>query len=140
MRTNRHGEKGFSLLELMTVVGVFGVLVAISVPGVASHIRTARLTGASETLAADLRYARSLASAQRRTYAVAFGTNSYSVVRVSQPITVLTRPLPSGVTCSAPDTATFFAWGLTEAATITMTDSHRSNTVRLLATGSVSHD
>lgn len=140
MQKSRHGANGFSLIELMTVLGVFGLLVAVSVPGIAGHIRNARLNGASETLAADLRYARSLASAQRRTYAVAFTSNSYSVVRVSQPITVLTRPLPRGVTCAAPDTATLFAWGLTEAATITMTDSHRSKTVRMLATGSVSHD
>lgn len=140
MGSNRHNESGFTLLELMAVVGIFGLLLAISVPGVTGGARRARLKGASETLAADLRYARSMATAQRRTFAVAFHANSYSVVRLSQPITVLTRQLPSGITCSAPDTAKFFAWGLTEAATITVTDSQRSKTVQMLATGSVSHD
>ena len=140
MKSNRHDEHGFTLLELMAVVGIFGLLLAISVPGMTGQARNAKLKGASEALAADLRYARSMATAQRRTFAVAFRANSYSVVRLSQPITVLTRQLPPGITCSAPDTAKFFAWGLTEAATITVTNSNRSKTVQLLATGSVSHD
>ena len=140
MRSNRHDESGFTLLEMMAVVGIFGLLIAISVPGVMGGVRNAKLKGASETLAADLRLARSMATAQRRTFAVAFRPNSYSVVRLSQPITVLTRQLPSGVTCSAPDTAKFFAWGLTQAATITVTNSQRTRTVQMLATGSVSHD
>jgi prepilin-type N-terminal cleavage/methylation domain-containing protein len=140
MTSSRHDESGFTLLEMMAVVGIFGLLLAIAVPGATGAARTAKLKGASETLAADLRLARSMATAQRRTFAVAFHPNSYSVVRVSQPTTVLTRQLPPGITCSAPDSAKFFAWGLTEAATITVTDSYRSKTVQMLATGSVSHD
>jgi len=140
MKSNRHDESGFTLLELMAVLGIFGLLLAISVPGITGAARNATLKGASEAMASDLRYARSLATAQRRTFAVAFHANSYAVVRLSQPMTVLTRQLPPGITCSAPDSAKFFAWGLTEAATITVTNSNRSKTVQLLATGSVSHD
>ena len=66
--------------------------------------------------------------------------DSYSVVRVSPPTTVLTRRLPDGVAVTAPDTTSFFPWGLTQAATFTLTDDGRSSTVNLLATGSVSHD
>lgn len=140
MRTSRREASGFSLLELMVVVGVFGVLVAISVPGVARHIRSTRLAGAAGTLAADLRYARALASAQRRTYAVTFAGAGYSIVRVSPPATVRARDLPQGVACAAPDTAVFYAWGLTEPATITVSDHDCSKVVRLSANGSVSHD
>lgn len=140
MNAHRHEASGFSLLELMVVVGVFGVLVAVSVPSVSGYLRSMRVQGAATTLAADLRYARALATAQRRSYAVTFAPSSYSVVRLSPPATVLTRALPRGVGCTAPDTTTFFAWGLTEAATITVADDDRANTVRLLATGSVSHD
>jgi prepilin-type N-terminal cleavage/methylation domain-containing protein len=140
MRSSRHEAKGFSLLELMVVIGIFGVLLAIAVPGVAGYLRASRLRGAAGTLASDLRYARSLATAQRHTFAVTFAPGSYSVVRLSPPATVLTRQLPRGVACTAPDTTTFFAWGLTQAATITVADEDHSNTVRLLATGSVTHD
>jgi prepilin-type N-terminal cleavage/methylation domain-containing protein len=140
MKTSQHGAKGFSLLELMVVIGVMGILVAITVPGIAGHLRTARLKGAVDVLAGDLRYARALSTAQRKTYAVTFAANTYSVVRVSPPGTIRTRELPRGVACSAPDTTKFFAWGLTQAANITVSDHGRSNTVRLLANGSVSHD
>jgi prepilin-type N-terminal cleavage/methylation domain-containing protein len=140
VRTPRFDAKGFSLSELMVVMAVFGLLAAITVPGVTRYVRAARLEGASNTLAADLRYARSLASAQRKTYAVTFASDTYSLVRVSPPSVVRTRTLPRGVTCSAPDTASFYAWGLTDPVDITVSDHDRSNTVRLSATGSVSND
>ncbi len=140
MRTNRHEAKGFTLLELVVAVGILGILLAIAVPGVAGYLRSARLQGSAQTLASDLHYARSLATSQRSTFAVAFAADSYSVVRVSPPTTVLTRRLPDGVAVAAPDTTSFFPWGLTQAATFTLSDAGRSSTVNLLATGSVSHD
>lgn len=140
MRTTRHGANGFSLLELLVVIGIFGLLVAVAIPGIASYLRSARIEGAANTLAADLRLTRSLASSQRKNYAVAFAPTSYSVVRLTPRATVLKRALPRGVSFTAPDSATFFAWGLTEAATIRVGDAGRSSTVRLLATGSVSND
>lgn len=140
MHTTSHGAKGFTLLELMIVVAVFGILTAVSVPTISGHLRTARVAGAAGTLAADLRYARALASAQRRTFAVTFATRTYAIARLSPPEVVLRRELPRGVAFGAPDTATFFAWGLTEPATITVADAGRTRVVRLLANGSVSHD
>lgn len=140
MRTSSREAKGFTLLELLVALGIFGILLAISVPGISGYVRSARLQGSTRTLAADLRYARSLATSQRRTFAVTFGPGGYSVVRLTPPEIVLTRRLPDGVSCAAPDTASFFAWGLTEAATITLSNQARSNTLHLLATGSVSHD
>lgn len=139
-QTHPQSAKGFSLLELMVVVGVFGVLVAASVPAISGSIRTARLEGAAATLAADLRYARSLASAQRKTYQVSFGANAYSLNLVSPPTVVRTRTLPRGVTFGSSSTATFYAWGLTQPATITVADHKSSNTVRLAANGSVSNE
>ena len=140
MRTARHDARGYSLVELMVAIGVLGLLVAISVPAITGLVRSSRLAGASNTLAADLRYARSIASAQRRTYAITFATNRYSLVRVSPPATIRTRVIPRGVSFAGPDSARFFAWGLTEPATITVSDHDHSNVVRLSANGSVSHD
>ncbi len=140
MRTHPQGAKGFSLLELMVVVGVFGVLVAASVPAISGSIRTARLEGAANTLAADLRHARSLASAQRRTFQVTFGADTYSLSRVSPAEVVRTRTLPRGVSFASSGSATFYAWGLTQPAAITVGDHRSSSVVRLAANGSVSHE
>jgi prepilin-type N-terminal cleavage/methylation domain-containing protein len=139
-QTHRPDAKGFSLLELMVVVGVFGLLVAVTIPGVSSYLRATRIKGAANTLAADLRYARSLSSAQRKTYAVMFNSSTYSLVRMSPLGVVRTRTLPRGIACTAPDTANFYAWGLTDPVAITVSDHDRSKIVRLSATGSVSHD
>ena len=140
MQTSRHDAKGFSLVELAIVVGVFGILAAITVPTMSGFLRSSRLQGAATTLVSDLRYAHALASAQRKTFAVTFSASSYSVVCLSPLATVRSRSLPRGVACVAPDTARFYAWGLTEPATITISDHNHSNVVRLLTTGSVSHD
>ena len=140
IQTHRPDAKGFSLLELMVVVGVFGLLVAISIPGISGYLRATRIKGAADTMAADLRYARSLSSAQRKTYAVLFNSNTYSLVRMSPLGVVRTRTLPQGVACAAPDTANFYAWGLTDPVAITVSDHDRSRTVRLSATGSVTND
>lgn len=140
MQTRPHDTRGFSLLELMVVVGVFGVLVAISIPAISGSLRTARLEGAANTLAADLRYARSLATAERRTIQVTFSANAYSLQRVSPSAVVRTRTLPRGVGFASSSTATFYAWGLTDPVSITVSDQHASNVVQLSANGSVSHD
>jgi prepilin-type N-terminal cleavage/methylation domain-containing protein len=140
MKTSRHDARGFSLIELLVVIGVMGLLVAMTIPGISGLIRSTRVTGAANMLAADLRYAHSLASSERKTYAVTFGSNKYAVVRMSPVSTIRTRSLPRGVACAASDTAKFFAWGLTTPATITMSGGGRSNVVRLSATGRVTHD
>ena len=124
----------------MVVLGVFGILLAIVAPPVASYMRSSRLTGAANTLVADFYYTRALASAQRKTYEIQFRPGAYSIVRLSPAGTIRTRTLPRGVAFSAPDTATFFAWGLTDPVTVTMANRDRSKRIRLAANGQVSHD
>jgi type II secretory pathway pseudopilin PulG len=128
------------LVELMVVLGVFGILLAIVAPPMAGYLRSSRLIGATNTLVADLYYTRGLADAQRRTYEVRFGPTAYSIVRLSPLSTVRTRALPRGVRFSAPDTATFFAWGLTNPTIINMANQDRSRVIRLAANGRVVHD
>ncbi len=140
MQTTHPAEKGFSLIELVVVIGVFGILAAASVPAISASVRTARLEGATKTLAADLRHARSLASAQRRTYQVTYGANSYTLASVSPAAVVQTRALPRGVEFAASGSARFYAWGLTESANITVRDDRRASVVRLSANGSIRHD
>jgi len=137
--TNRDA-RGFSLLELMMVVAIGGLLMAITIPSVRGFLRAARVTGAAAVLTEDMRYARAIASAQRKTYAITFGSGTYSLVRLSPAATIRTRSLPRGVTCTATDSAKFYPWGLSAPMTATMAGPGRTNVVRLLANGSVSHD
>jgi hypothetical protein len=88
-------------------------------------------------MVADVRYARMLATSQGRNFEIRFQPTGYSVVRVTPPATILSRTCPSGVTCSATDTATFYAWGLTAPVTITLAATEGSRVIQLGANGSI---
>jgi len=131
---------GFSLLELMVVVVVFGVLVALAFPTMSGYMRSTRLSGATNTLTADLHQAHSLATMQRRTVEMRFDSTGYRIVVPSVDSTVLARQLPTGLWCSASDTARFYPWGLTEAISMTVVAGGSSKVLQLSSNGKVTHD
>ena len=135
---NRTHESGLTLVEMVVVITVLGMAIAIGVVGTRHMVRSTQLANATTILAGDLRHARALASSQRREFRVVFKTGGYSLVRVATADTVLRRRYPTGVTgTSAPNPATFFAWGMTSPATITITNTERSKVVQLAANGNV---
>ena len=84
-RTARHlrGQRGYSLIELLVAVGIFGLLAALGLP----HLDTRRqdIQTATTQVIADYRWARNRAI----TSGVHFGiewtsTNSYEVQRMKQ--------------------------------------------------------
>jgi len=101
---------------------------------------TLSLSYAASTLATDLHQARALANSQHTAYELRRSTGGYTVVRLDLSSTVVTRTLPSGVTFAGVDSTTFYAWGLTEPAVITLQQRDRTRVVRMSASGQVTHD
>ena len=121
------------------VVGVMGVLLAFTLPASLRYMNSSRLTGASNQLATDIHYARSLANTERRTYRIVFNSTSYVVSRVSPAAILRTRALPRGVTIAVSDTAMFYPWGLTDPITITVTNDRGAQHFTIATNGTFSH-
>jgi type IV fimbrial biogenesis protein FimT len=134
---DRIRRNGFTLVELMVVLTIFGLIVAVAVPGGSRLLRSSRLVGAENTLVGDLRYARSLASTRRTNIQVVFSSSGYMVVQTAPADTIVRRSCPTGVTNSATVNPTFYPWGLTTASTITVTNSGGSKVLTLSANGQV---
>ena len=99
-------RSGFSLLEVLTVLGIVGVLAAVGLPIVSSGIRQYGLNTAARNVAAEIRSARYAAVAKNRTLVLRFncpGANQYRLVEFTNNPTIdddtdrcsiLTYPFP----------------------------------------------
>jgi type II secretory pathway pseudopilin PulG len=136
---DRHA-KGFTLVELCAIMVVFGIMAAIAVGGTMQLVRSTRLSGTTNMLLGDLRYARTLATTECSEFQIRFAADGYSLVRVSPLRTAVTRSCPRGVTLATNDTASFYAWGLVSPVTVTITGGSGSKVVRLAASGNITHE
>lgn len=127
-------------MELMVTIVVMGIIAGIAAPTVTGFINSSRLSGAANTLMGDLHYAHTLASGQRRTYELRTDSTRYTIVRTSPDSVVVSRTLAGGLRFGARDTTSFFAWGLNEAATFTVSHGGSSKIVRITTGGRVSRD
>ena len=77
-------QAGFSLIELVVVIGLIGVMVAVAVPGIARYIRNYRIRGAASEVAGALQQARLRAITNNVNYGVLFvplDNRTYRIVR-----------------------------------------------------------
>ncbi len=74
--THTSATSGFSLLELMVVIAIIAILTAVAVMAFSGSLEKQRLTGAAETLLADLRWARAEAIKRNHKVRVTFTTGS----------------------------------------------------------------
>jgi len=77
MRAAR-GSRGFTLVEVAVTLGIFGLLLAISVPSLLGVNETHQLQGAAENLAGQLRLARETAIGTGQTQTMHFAMNDPS--------------------------------------------------------------
>lgn len=76
-------EDGFTLIELMVVMGIVGILMTLSSYAIFSYWRAQQLSGATQQILTDLRDAQVRAQAEVRSYLVEFdtGDESYTISR-----------------------------------------------------------
>lgn len=120
---SKRGEGGFSLVELLVVVGIIAVMSAVALPFIAQYLKTYRLRGATQQVAGEIQAARTKAIMGNANAGVSFvivDRDSYRWVREDaltdtppgDPLDAL-RHLPEGVRfdpvpCPGPGTCDSF--------------------------------
>lgn len=72
--------RGFTTIELMIVIAIFGILAAVAIPGFVSQMPRYRLNGAARQVMGDLMWARMQAvSLNRRVKVFFFNNHEYKI-------------------------------------------------------------
>jgi len=79
-KTKLSTSKGFSLIELMAVIGIIGILMVLAIPNFANMQRQARIRSAAQEIAQDFRQIRERALSLGHSYQITFPDNRTYVV------------------------------------------------------------
>ena len=126
--------RGFTLLELLTVVAVTAVLAALAAPSFIDQLARRRLEGVAVDLSTDLHFARSQAVSDRNTVQLIteVGGTQYRVANAAG-TTLKTVVLPAGIATTDAITVTYDQLrGTSNAAEITLTSTRTAGQLRLI--------
>lgn len=111
-------SRGFTTVELLTIIAIIGILAIISVPAYRQISPTINLNSTTRELSSDLRYAQQLAVTEQIAYAVNFDldNNQYTIINTQSESIIKTKSLDSQVNIEniidlTDDTVTFNATG-----------------------------
>jgi prepilin-type N-terminal cleavage/methylation domain-containing protein len=105
MTRNLQHERGFSLIELMVVVVVFGLLIGFSIPNYQSYAQTQRLRGTSENLVQTINLQRSRAMATGQDVVINFNTGTPAGWTVMSANRQNQMALPNGISYASANPA-----------------------------------
>jgi prepilin-type N-terminal cleavage/methylation domain-containing protein len=99
-------QRGFSLIELMVAIMIFGLLIGMSIPSYQSYALTQKLRGTSENLVQTINLQRSRAMATGQNVVINFNTAAPAAWTVMSGTAWSRNTLPLGITYSSANPAT----------------------------------
>jgi prepilin-type N-terminal cleavage/methylation domain-containing protein len=129
-------RRGFTLVEMMVVVMIFGLLMVAGVPPFVNYVRSNRLETKQKT-ALDLQLARSIAIANGIVVRVTATTTGYSVTDPVTAQTIRQREFDGGCQLAINATADFFPWGMADSQVFNLSNVSGARVINLLPTGMV---
>jgi type IV fimbrial biogenesis protein FimT len=126
-------SRGFTMIELMTVMVVAAILLVLAVPAFTDQMARRRLEGVATDMTTDLQYARTQSVSSRG--GIRFRTTStttYVIDDSAGAVTYKSVTLPAGVTVSNGVTVTYDPLrGMANASTLSLASSRTSATMQV---------
>jgi prepilin-type N-terminal cleavage/methylation domain-containing protein len=130
-------RKGFTLVELIVMIGIFGLLVTMAMPSVSRYVRSNRLATSTERMAADIQMVRTMSIANGRIYRLAVTPGGYQIIDPVSGDVIRDRQFDGNVQLGAAATIHFFPWGMADAAVFNLQNGCGARMINLLPTGIV---
>jgi len=73
-------RRGYSFIEMLTVIVVFGIMLAMAVLGMAPALQQAKVRNAASVVAGDIQYAQFLAVRHRRPIAIVVNSSTQQIL------------------------------------------------------------
>ncbi len=138
-------NKGFTILEVVTVIAIVGILSAVAIPGMSAFANRMRIETATRTLSTDLREVKMKSVLDRTDYTVVFdpGSNIYELPErhsslppgirfgfgpgvLGPPANPASTPDSDGISFSS-NKAAFYSSGTNSMGTIYLTNNNNIN-------------
>ncbi len=130
-------NRGFTLVELMVLIGIVGLVAAIAVPSFNGYLRANRIDVTADQIASDMALARSMAVSQGRVIQFTGVEDGYRITVPGTGRIVREREFDGAVHLEADATVNFFPWGAAQATILVLDNGNQVRQVQILPTGMV---
>jgi type II secretory pathway pseudopilin PulG len=130
-------REGFTLVELMVIITVFGMMMTMAVPPFLNYVRSNRLDTNTDRLAADLQLARSLSISNGQILRFTADAAGYTITNPVSGRTIRSRQFDGGCALALNATADFFPWGMADTIVLDIANCSGGRRINLLPTGLV---